>query len=117
MRNTKYLDIQEIVSDAIKRYNETSDINAFADDICWYSWPQSWPDTSCGFGGPAGQSFVSAQTLVVEFLFDKEMYVYHDGRYAYHVPVSDRFWRLANSHRLPGVINVDALEKLKDRVP
>lgn len=30
-----------------------------------YSFPQTWGDTSLGFGGVAGQAFTSAQTTVV----------------------------------------------------
>lgn len=112
-----YVNIQAIVSDAIKKYNQTSDIKAYDDEVYWYAWPQSWPDTSLGFGGMAGQAFTGAQTVVVEFPYDKEVYVYHGGQFAYHVPVSDRFWKMANSHRLPGLVNTDAIQKLKDREP
>lgn len=112
-----HMDIEKIITDAIEKYNSTAEFKVFRDEVLWYAWPQTWPDTSCGFGGMAGQMFCTAQTVVVEFQDEKEVYVYHGGRYAYHVPVSDRFWVLAHSCRLPGKIDGKSIMELKNRMP
>lgn len=45
---------------------------------------QSWPDTSCGFGGLAGQAFTNAYTIVVQGAAG-EVCVYFAGRLAYRL--------------------------------
>lgn len=73
--------IKRCIEDLLQRVKE-SDIGDF------WSWPQVWGDTSCGFGGIAGQAITSAQTLVFEVMgkdYNPSFYVYHAYRYAYHV--------------------------------
>lgn len=79
-----------------------------------YSWPQTWPDSACGFpGGLACRAFWEAQTAVLvleaepigEKSVDAErqtVLVYHQGRFAYLVEgPSDTFWE--SFGQLPGV--------------
>jgi hypothetical protein len=52
-------------------------------DVTVEMFDQTWSDTSCGFGGMAGQAFTSAYTVVV--LCDATLHyaVYHNQRFAY----------------------------------
>lgn len=76
-------------------------------DLSVYLFPQDWSDTSCGFGGWAGQAMCTAYTVVVTDLEEAVVYVY--GRFAYRVDLrtakSDggkKFWRdLQSSDVLP----------------
>lgn len=72
----------------INKYIEENYENLIIEDIIVFS--QTWPDTSCGFGGRAGQSFTSVFTTV---LLSSEGYiVFIGGRYAYTVKnPSDKF--------------------------
>ena len=45
--------------------------------------PQTWSDTSCGFGGMAGQVSCGAPTVVL--IYGCRARVYHDGRLAYDI--------------------------------
>ena len=48
-----------------------------------YSFPQTWSDTSCGFGGVAGQAFTTTQVTVI--LHFHNAWVYIGTRLAYIV--------------------------------
>jgi hypothetical protein len=37
----------------------------YSTDVEWYSFPQTWSDTSCGYGGVAGQMITGSQTVVL----------------------------------------------------
>jgi hypothetical protein len=64
-------------------------------------WPQTWGDTSCGFGGFAGQAITSAFTVVIEN--DNGYHVFIDGRYAYTVKrPNEMFWQAVASRKLIG---------------
>jgi len=52
--------------------------NAYQYDI--FCWPQTWPNTACGFGGMAGQAITIAYTVVLRR--GNKVYVYHNGRLA-----------------------------------
>ena len=56
-------------------------------DVTVDMFEQTWSDTSCGFGGVAGQAFTSAYTVVVHCLDTGEYAVYHSGSFAYKVDV------------------------------
>ena len=64
-------------------------------------WPQTWPNTTCGFGGIGGQAMTTRMTcVVIGPLLDAA--VYH-GQYAYRVALpSEQFWTLVHEQRLPG---------------
>ena len=73
--------------------------NLIIEDIIVFS--QTWSDTSCGFGGMAGQSFTSAFTTVV--LSSEGYIVFIRGRYAYTVKnPSDNFINDLQCRRLKG---------------
>lgn len=48
--------------------------------------PQSWSDTSLGFGGLAGQAFTTAFTAVFADRKNAQFHVFIGGRYAYQAP-------------------------------
>lgn len=70
-----------------------------------YSWPQTWANTSCGFGGISGQAITTAQTIIV-IAPDERVCVYHGGgSFAYMVQKpSNFFWRNVGEFKLPGKI-------------
>lgn len=72
-------------------------------DILWYSWPQQWGNTSCGFEGYGGQAMTTAQTIAVKDQETGAFAIYHAGRFAYSVKnPSDEFHELMKEHYLPG---------------
>ena len=72
----------------VGKYIEENYKNLIIEDVIVFS--QTWPDTSCGFGGMAGQSFKSAFTTVV--VSSEGYIVFIGGRYAYTVKnPSDKF--------------------------
>mgnify|MGYP007019859509 CR=1 FL=1 len=52
-------------------------------------WKQTWGDTSCGFGGIAGQAVTDAYTVVVIDKYFQECVVFHNMRYAYKTEITD----------------------------
>ena len=83
---------ERVIEDAITRIRQDNPNTARVllirpqDDVLISSWPQIWPNTSCGFGDVVGQTITNAQTYVIESHFNGALYVYHDGRYAYTIP-------------------------------
>ena len=76
----KFSEINDTLN-KVGKYIEENYKNLIIEDIIVFS--QTWSDTSCGFGGMAGQSFTSAFTTV---LLSSEGYiVFIGGRYAYTV--------------------------------
>lgn len=74
-----------VASDGSKVYHTFEDVDL-------YTWQQAWGDTSCGFGGGAGQTITGAYTIVVESQLTQECLVWHAGRLAYSVKrPSDEF--------------------------
>lgn len=72
----------------LDKYIEENYKNLIIEDIIVF--PQTWPDTSCGFGGMTGQSFTSAFTTVI--VSSEGYIVFISGRYAYTVKnPSDKF--------------------------
>lgn len=62
------------------------------DDIDVYLFPQTWANTSCGFGGVSGQAFTRSTTIVVMLEDHSAACVYFSGRFAYMVsPVTREF--------------------------
>ena len=85
-----------------------------------YSWPQSWPNTTCGFGGIGGQMITTAQCVVV-IGPERDACIYHSGRLAHYIECpSELFWdeiRYA-SRKLPGGMGSWAkYHKKKDEEP
>lgn len=73
-------------------------------DVEVYSWPQTWGDTACGFGGYGGQTITTRQTcVVISSYYTETALVYHAGRFAYAVKrPGDEFWSAFAARRLPG---------------
>lgn len=76
------------------------------------AWPQSWSNTSCGFGGMAGQAVTTALTVV--FFRGSTHVVFHNGRLARLVTCpNEEFYAALRSHRLPGAADDDAWIELE----
>lgn len=73
------------------------------DNFTWQAWPQVWGDTSCGFGGMAGQAFTEAMTVVAEDT-EGRVAVFHAGRLAYILKDFDcqKYQEAVTNRRLPG---------------
>lgn len=83
-------------------------------DFAWECWQQTWPDTSCGFGGIAGQAFTNACTVVVHDPESEAKLVYHRGAFAYRVErPSDKFADLYARRALPGMTDAKEREALE----
>ena len=68
-----------------------------------YSFRQTWPDASCGFGGIAVQVLTDAQTVVAHWEGGSVAAVYIRGEHAYLVDRPNQaFWDAVGEHRLPG---------------
>ena len=77
-----------------------------------YTFEQEWPDTSCGFGGVAGQAFTSCNVyafvpnnnscMVVNDVLAKVI-VYIGSRFAYAVPKSEYIMEDINAKNIRSV--------------
>jgi hypothetical protein len=83
-------------------------------EIQLFSWPQEWPDWSCGFGGEARQQPCIDQTHVITDEGTHMVYVYHAGRFAraLHRP-GTAFWVAVRKHGLPGARDEEAWGRLE----
>jgi hypothetical protein len=97
--------IERCIADALERFRSSATgFPPCRTDLSLYVHPQVWGDTSCGFGGGAGQAITSATTVVVLDDLNGRAAVYH-GRFAYLVQrVGRAFMEALASHRLPGAI-------------
>lgn len=86
--------------------------------VKWLAWPQLWSDTSCGFGGTAGQAFTSAMTVVARTEIGDAVDVYHAGSHAYrvHKPTAD-FWAKCGERQLPGRQDIGRHRSVLDDQP
>ena len=50
--------------------------------------PQTWGDTSLGFGGVGGQSFTTAYTVIIGCSHTYDYCVYFGGRFAYRLDLT-----------------------------
>ena len=63
---------------------------------------QTWGDTSCGFGGWAGQSMTKAFTIIFTDYHNGKIHVFIDGRHAYTVQrPTDEFLKCIANQRMP----------------
>jgi hypothetical protein len=73
-------------------------------DLNIYSWPQQWPDATCGFPGAGGQAVTTAQTILVESYLTGAWVVYIRGKFAYLViHPNERFFHYFSIKQMPGV--------------
>jgi hypothetical protein len=62
-----------------------------SDEYLFWSWPQIFSDTTCGFGGIGGKAMVTRQTYLL-FNKLKDLYhVYHNSRFAYSVSLKGKY--------------------------
>lgn len=99
--------INSAITDFAGRINRMANNGDFADwatDLDnWsvLSFPQTWSDTSLGYGGVGGQMITSAQTVIIH---DHSCaFVYIGGGLAYYLPnPSQKFWVDVASQNVKG---------------
>jgi hypothetical protein len=73
------------------------------EEVNVFSWPQQWPDWSCGFGGDARDEPCVDQTHVVTDDARSVAYVYHAARFVRRIEKPGQaFWVGVRKHDLPG---------------
>lgn len=78
------------------------------------AWPQTWPDSTCGFGGVGRAVITVAPTFVWSFPGDPIHEVYHQFRWAYTVVQPHwRFYEAMAAQHLPGACDTDAIVALE----
>ena len=94
------------LTDILVRVDEWLTNNGLSEMVTDIStFDQSWSDTSCGFGGMAGQSFTCVSTVVIE-LNDGRFEVFIGGRFAYEVKrPSEKFFDDLYHQYLRGMID------------
>lgn len=68
---------------------------------------QMWSNTSCGWGGIAGQAFTSCNVITMYSKSIGVAYVYIAGRFAYSAACSDTFIKCMTGSALPGWADVE----------
>jgi hypothetical protein len=88
-----------LLQDALSR------LSADREDVELSEWEQTWPNTSCGFGGISGQALTTAPTVVVQHKETQQVVVYHANRFAYRVDKPSGAFDDAVAHcSLPGKV-------------
>lgn len=78
-----------------------------------FSWPQEWPDWSCGFGGDAHQEPCIDQTHIVTDDEAQTVYVYHAAKFARRLDRPGKaFWVAVRKHKLPGAAEKEEWDRL-----
>lgn len=87
-----------------RRDGSVSKFRPHEDLVEVYHFPQTWSDTSIGFGGVGGQAFTRAYTTVVIDNETRYACVYFAGRLAYKVEhVKQVFGEDLRNHSMAGV--------------
>lgn len=82
-------------------------------EIQLFSWPQEWPDWSCGFGGDARQETCIDQTHIITDDGTHMVYVYHAGRFVRALEKPGKaFWVAVRKHRLPGALEEEEWSRI-----
>lgn len=72
-------------------------------DFSIYIFEQTWSSTSLGFGGVGGQAFTTDFTIVlIPVTCNQDCFVYIGGRFAYHVPYSEKFMEDVKNYSVAG---------------
>lgn len=90
--------IEQATQDSIKRLKEAEDI----DKIKFITWPQVWPNESCGFE-TLGEKKTTIAQAVVCIGKTGDVAVYHGGKFVFYIenPKED-FWLRLRSFNMPG---------------
>jgi hypothetical protein len=101
--------LESCLSDAARRLG-ISDLLSL--DGNFHIWPQTWPDSACGFRGVAMRAFTTASTLAV--IGPKgDVCVYHDARFVRHIREPDEaFWVAFGNRKLPGAWPPDGWDEI-----
>lgn len=68
-----------IINSLVENFNNDLKSQSLQDDIAVYIFPQTWGDTSLGYGGFGGQMMTSAQTIVLYAQNENIARVYFGG--------------------------------------
>jgi hypothetical protein len=109
--------IESVLFDAYRRADGERDARDMdpphPGEVQLFSWPQEWPDWSCGFGGDARSQSCIDQTHVVTDDGTQMAYVYHAGRFVIELDRPGKaFWVAVRKHQLPGAVDEEAWRKL-----
>ena len=101
--------MNRVLYDAFQRMDEEREARGLPrptpDEVNRYSWPQTWPDDSHGFGGAAEIGPTTTQTHVVKDELTGGVYVYHGGRFVCRIGrPGEAFWAAVARHHLPGAL-------------
>jgi hypothetical protein len=98
--------LDEVICDAMRRHGEAVPKVECLPQYAIYMHPQTWPNSSCGFGGPTEvvpHRVVVAQTVVLVSNVSGNAFVYHDFQFAYRINKPGiRFYEDLNARRLAG---------------
>ena len=102
---TEKMSVDDCVEEARNRLKVAMpELPGFYQECEVFSWPQTWSNTACGFGGIGGCAITKAQCVVVVGP-EKDACVYHGGMFAYYIEdPNGKFWDdIANVRRhFPG---------------
>jgi len=116
--------LDKVIEDAVQRYQTAPELaqfralygknfRIFPSDFYVVMFPQSWGDTSCGFGGMGGQAITTAPTVVLTDENAGVIFVYINFRFAYLVTrPSDYFRECMEKQRFPGASKSALVKKL-----
>ncbi|MFS8637896.1 MAG: hypothetical protein FWJ74_07405 [Gemmatimonadota bacterium] len=110
--------MNRVLYDAFQRIDadrERADLpRPLPEEVNLYSWPQTWPDNTFGFGGTGTPGQATTQTHVVKDERTGAVYVYHDGRFVRHIArPGQAFWNAVSAHNLPGAIETERWAELE----
>lgn len=85
------------------------------EELQLYAFSQTWGNTSCGWGGIAGQAFTRSMTVVILNDYSTDALVYL-GRFAYHVKNPNiRFHEDLRRHCMLGIKDHKAYEGVEEQ--
>ena len=110
--------IETVLYDAYLRMDEERDAAGMdpprPEEVNVFSWPQQWPDWSCGFGEEAHEEPCIDQTHIVTDDGRQIVYVYHAARFVRRLEKPGKsFWVRVRKHDLPGAAAEEEWQKLE----
>ena len=83
----------QIEEDLPFRFDYSKGEHQTVNDFEIHIFQQTWGDTSCGFGGMAGQSMTTENTYVfIPVNVNQKCFVYFGSRFAYTADPVQEFW-------------------------
>lgn len=111
--------INECINDGLQRlqelFEEEGEYYEIDPEIMAFN--QTWPNTSCGFGGISGQAFTTAMTAVVLSRSLGTAVVYHNGKLAYYAEANEKFFEAVENRNLPGKKDANKIDVKDVKLP